>query len=180
MTSFNVMIFSLWNLLSITLSLLYKQIARNFVYTCLFGINFKMECKNEHFRDILLFYFRKGMNSAQAAKKSRDVNQTINSDFYCRQLKKLNATVKEKQSELVNRKGVIFHYDNATPYTSLATCQKLLRLGWEMMLYPPYSPDLAPSDYYLFQSLQNSLNCKIFNLRDFHTGLLHFDLQAMR
>ena len=52
---------------------------------------------------------------------------------------------------------------NATPHTSLATLQKLLRLGWEVMLYPPYSPDLAPSDYYVFQSLQNSLNSKTFN-----------------
>ena len=31
------------------------------------------------------------------------------------------------------------------------------------MLYPPYSPDLAPSDYYLFRSVQKSLNGKTFN-----------------
>ena len=31
------------------------------------------------------------------------------------------------------------------------------------MLHPRYSPDLAPSDYYLFRSLQNSLNGKTFN-----------------
>ena len=31
------------------------------------------------------------------------------------------------------------------------------------MLHPPYSPDLAPSDFYLFRSLQNSLNGKTFN-----------------
>ena len=31
------------------------------------------------------------------------------------------------------------------------------------MLHPPYSPDLAPSDYYLFRSLQKSLNGKTFN-----------------
>ena len=31
------------------------------------------------------------------------------------------------------------------------------------MLYPPYSPDLAPSNYYLFQFLQNSLNGNTFN-----------------
>ena len=34
-------------------------------------------------------------------------NQTINSDIYSRQLNKLNAAVKEKRPELVNRKGVI-------------------------------------------------------------------------
>ena len=88
-------------------------------------------------------------------------NQTINSDVYCRQLNKLNAAVKEKRPELlVNRKGVIFHPDNVTPHTSLATLQKLLRLSWEVMLHPPYSPDLTQSDYYLFRSLQNSLNGK--------------------
>ena len=69
----------------------------------------------------------------------------------------------EKRPELANRKGVIFHDDNATQHTSLATRQKLLRLGWEVMLYPPCSPDLAPSDYYLFPSLQNFLNWKTFN-----------------
>ena len=31
------------------------------------------------------------------------------------------------------------------------------------MLHPPYSPDLGLSDYYLFRSLQNSLNGKNFN-----------------
>ena len=90
-------------------------------------------------------------------------NQTINSDVYCRQLNKFNAEVKEKRPELVNCKGVIFHHDNATPHTSLATRQQLLRLGWDVMLHPPYSPHLAPSDYYLFRSLQTSLNGKTFN-----------------
>ena len=72
-------------------------------------------------------------------------NQTINLDVYCRQLDKLNALVKKQRPELVNRKGVIIHHDNATPHTSLATRQKLSRLGWEVMLHPPYTPDLAPS-----------------------------------
>ena len=31
------------------------------------------------------------------------------------------------------------------------------------MLHPPDSPDLAPSNYYSFRSLQNSLNGKTFN-----------------
>ena len=45
----------------------------------------------------------------------------------------------------------------------LVTRQKLLRLDWEVMSHPPYSPDIAPSDYYLFRSLQYSLNDKTFN-----------------
>lgn len=90
-------------------------------------------------------------------------NQTINTAVYCHQLDKLNEAINEKRPELADRKGVVFHHDNARPHTSLVTRQKLLELGWDLMDHPPYSPDLAPSDYHLFRSLQNSLNGKQFN-----------------
>ena len=43
------------------------------------------------------------------------------------------------------------------------TRQKLLELGCDVLPHPPYSPDLSSSDYFLFRSLQNSLNDKNFN-----------------
>ncbi|EFN79728.1 Histone-lysine N-methyltransferase SETMAR, partial [Harpegnathos saltator] len=43
-------------------------------------------------------------------------------------------------------------------HTSLMMCQKLLKLGWNVLPHPAYSSALAPSDYHLFQSLQNFLN----------------------
>ncbi|XP_017795708.1 PREDICTED: histone-lysine N-methyltransferase SETMAR-like [Habropoda laboriosa] len=89
-------------------------------------------------------------------------NTTINSEVYCHQLDKLNDSLKEKRPELINRKGVVFHQDNARPHTSLVTRQKLLQLEWDVLQHPPYSPDLAPSDYYLFRSLQNFLDGKTF------------------
>lgn len=89
-------------------------------------------------------------------------NQTIDSIAYCRQLDDLNTSLTEKRPELVNRKGVVFHHNNARPHTSLMTRQKLLQLGWEVLPHPPYSPDLAPSDYHLFRSLQNDLNNRNF------------------
>ena len=66
---------------------------------------------------------------------------------------KLDKEMKEKRPELANRKGVIFHQDNAIPHTSLVTRKKLLKLGWAVMSHLPYSPDLAPSDYHLLRSL---------------------------
>ena len=56
----------------------------------------------------------------------------------------------------------MFHQDNAKPRTSLLARQKLLELGWDILPHPPYSPDLATSDYYLFRSLQNFLDGKTF------------------
>ena len=64
---------------------------------------------------------------------------------------------------MANRKSAVFQHDNAKPYTSLVTRQKLLELGWDVLSHPSHSPDLAPSDYRLFPSMQNSLNGKIFN-----------------
>ena len=90
-------------------------------------------------------------------------NQMINSNKYCSQLDQLKAPLEEKHPELVNRKFIIFHQYNARPYVSLMTRQKLLQLGWEVLIHPPYSPDTAPSDFHLFWSLQNSLNGKNFN-----------------
>ncbi|CAK9806173.1 Mariner Mos1 transposase [Anthophora plagiata] len=85
-------------------------------------------------------------------------NKTIDSGVYCLQLEKLNNAIKEKKPGLANRKGVVFLHDNARPHTSMQTKNKLLQLGWEVLRHPPYSPDLAPTDFYLFRSLQNALN----------------------
>ena len=43
-------------------------------------------------------------------------NQTINSNKYCSQLDQLKAAPNEKRLELVNRKRIIFHQDNARPH----------------------------------------------------------------
>ena len=94
-------------------------------------------------------------------------NRMINSVVYIEQLTKLNNAVKEKRPELTNRKGVVFHHDNVRPHISLVTRQKLLELGWDVLSHPPsIHPDLAPSDYFLFRSLQISLNGKNFNNDD--------------
>ena len=90
-------------------------------------------------------------------------NQSINSNVYCCQLMKLGKEMKKKRPELAIRKDVIFHQDNDRPHTSFVTRKKWLVLGWEVMPHPPYSPDLAPSVYHLFRSLQNHLNGKTFD-----------------
>ncbi|XP_078038121.1 histone-lysine N-methyltransferase SETMAR-like [Augochlora pura] len=43
-------------------------------------------------------------------------------------------------------RGVVFHQDNARPHTSIVSRQKIQELGWDVLMHPPYSPDLAPND----------------------------------
>lgn len=88
--------------------------------------------------------------------------ETINAEVYSAQLQNLSDALKEKRPGLVNRKGVILQHDNARPHTAKFTRDKIRQLGWEVLPHPPYSPDIAPSDYHLFRSLQDFLDGKRF------------------
>ncbi|GBP57350.1 Mariner Mos1 transposase [Eumeta japonica] len=55
--------------------------------------------------------------------------KTINSYLYCQQLMRLKQEVERKRPEVINRKDVVFHHDNARPHTSLATQQILRECG---------------------------------------------------
>ena len=58
--------------------------------------------------------------------------------------------------------NVLFHQDNALCHKSIATMAKLHELHFELLLHPPYSPDLAPSNYWLFADLKRMLQGKRF------------------
>jgi len=48
-------------------------------------------------------------------------NETINSEKYCSQLDELKTAIEQKRPKIANRKGVIFHQDNARLHVSLIT-----------------------------------------------------------
>jgi len=69
--------------------------------------------------------------------------------------------LKEKRRGKIT-KGVLFLHDNAPAHRPLATQKKLTYLGYQYLDHPPYSPDLAPSDYNLFPGLKKQLNGHLF------------------
>jgi transposase len=50
----------------------------------------------------------------------------------------------------------LFH-DNARPHTAAHTVATLRALKFEVLKHPPYSPDLAPSDFHLFGHLKEHM-----------------------
>ncbi|GFW32226.1 mariner transposase [Trichonephila clavipes] len=90
----------------------------------------------------------------------RPLNQIINAAFYCLQLDRLYSSLVAKWPGFINRFGVILHHDNARPDAVVMTGQKLMGVGLEVFPQPPFSLDLAPTDYPLFRALNNSFNQK--------------------
>ena len=60
-------------------------------------------------------------------------------------------------------KGVLFLHDSAPACRALATQKKLAYLGFHCLDHPPYSTDLAPSDYHLFPGLKKELKGRHFS-----------------
>ena len=53
--------------------------------------------------------------------------------------------------------GVLLLHDNAPLHKSRVAQAAIRECKFEQLNHPPYSPDLAPSDYYLFRNLKYHL-----------------------
>lgn len=87
---------------------------------------------------------------------------SITAETYCMELEEMTEQLKSKQPKLFNRLKPLLLHDNARPHTAKKTVTKLQELKYETLRHPPYSPDLSPSDYYLFRNLGNFLVGKSF------------------
>jgi len=87
--------------------------------------------------------------------------QTINAEYYSSLLVQLKDILKGKRRGKVTN-GVFFLHDNVPAHRALATQKKLAYLGFQCLDHPPYSPDLAPSNYHLFSGLKKQLNGQHF------------------
>ena len=67
-----------------------------------------------------------------------------------------------KKQPLMKKKKVLFNQENAPCHKLIVMMAKLHELHFKLLLHPPYSPDLAPSDYWLFADLKRILYGKRF------------------
>ena len=107
------------------------------------------------------------------------MGETINANKYCEQLVRVQENLLKKQPALANRRKVLFLQDNARPHVAKMALAKITELNWEITLHPPYSPDLSPTDFHLFLSLDNHMKNRRFNIEDdLKTEVHNFFLQS--
>lgn len=91
---------------------------------------------------------------------------TITGELYRTQLIRLKRALHEKRPEWENRhEKLILLHDNARPHVHSSVINYLKGTKWEVLLHPPYSPDIAPTDFHLFRSMESALSGERFTSR---------------
>jgi transposase len=60
-------------------------------------------------------------------------------------------------------KGLLLLHDNARPHSAAAAVNLLNSWGSEILPHPPYSPDLAQSDFHLLPNIKSTLRGQLFH-----------------
>ena len=81
---------------------------------------------------------------------------TITGAYYANLLDQLSNAIREKRRGKLS-KSVLLQQDNARVYTCKVAMDPVERNVYELIPHPAYSPDLAPSDFYLFPNLKEDI-----------------------
>ena len=63
-------------------------------------------------------------------------------------------------------RGILFHQDIVPAHTYVVAVETIHDCGFKLVLHPPYSPDLAPSDFHLFPQMKKVLAGRHFARND--------------
>jgi histone-lysine N-methyltransferase SETMAR len=106
---------------------------------------------------LTLFFDAEGWLLADFLRKGT----TITGAYYAQLLERLRSAIKEKRRGKLS-KGIWLLDDDAPVHRAGAVWDVLHDLKWSRLNHPPYSPDLAPSDFRVFPDLKKPLKGKRF------------------
>jgi histone-lysine N-methyltransferase SETMAR len=92
--------------------------------------------------------------------------RAVNSELYIEQLERLHEALSVRYPDMADNNEFLLQQDNAPAHKSRATQQAIRELDFDVLPHPPYSPDLAPTDYHLFRSMAHFLKGRSFNTVD--------------
>ncbi|KAL4092242.1 hypothetical protein QTP88_026776 [Uroleucon formosanum] len=136
--------------------------------------NFVYELENIFIDNFPSIFYEDGVSTKLKQQMSNVPFNHPSSKFLNRALvseKKLKArkltilkhlAVQNKRRGKLSSKILLLH-DNARPHTAKRTQELLDSLKWEVFPHPPYSPDLAPSDFHLFPRMKTWLGTQRFD-----------------
>ena len=83
--------------------------------------------------------------------------RTVTSDWYVHQCLPRVLEAWRMRRPGTGTLGLMLHHDNASAHTAHVTTDFLASEGVQLLSHPPYSPDLAPCDFFLFPHVKKQL-----------------------
>jgi len=117
------------------------------------------ESENEQIQNqimLICFFDSKGIVHKEFVPPGQTVNQT----FYREVLERLRKSVARVRPGIA--RTWMLHHDNAPCHTAVSINEFLIEKCIPVVPQPPYSPDLSPSDLFLFPRLKNHLKGRQF------------------
>ena len=124
---------------------------------------------------LLVFFDHEGIVHYEFAP----AGQTINKEYYVEVLKRLREAVRKKRPGLWASREWLLHHDGAPAHTAHLTQDFLAKNGITQVAQPPYSPDMAPCDFWLFPKLKGPLKGQRFEDVDSIKGNAARELKAI-
>ena len=88
---------------------------------------------------------------------------TITAQYYTDQVLPQVLEHQAKFAPTRRRSRLLLHHDNAAPHKARLSVQFLEQQGITLLPHPPYSPDLAPCDFWLFPKIKGAIAGKQFH-----------------
>jgi transposase len=92
--------------------------------------------------------------------------QTINKEYYLKVIRHLRDAVRRNRLDLWASRNWQLHHDNAPAHSSHLIQSFLVKHSIPVVRQAPYSPDMAPCDFWLFPKLKRPLKGSCFDSRE--------------
>ena len=99
--------------------------------------------------------------------------QTVNKEFYRTVLQHLRNAVRRHCPEKWHAGNWILHHDNAPAHSAVTTNEFLAKHNILSLPHPPYSPDLAPCDFFFFLPLKKTMKgCRFHDVEEIQANAM--------
>jgi len=120
----------------------------------------KVRQVNSNIKTMLIAFFD---NDGLVHHEFVPTGQTVNREFYKTVLQRLRDAVRRHRSEKWCSGNWILHHDNAPAHRAVTTNEFLAKHNILLLPQPPYSPELALCDFFLFPQLKKKMKGRRFD-----------------
>ena len=108
---------------------------------------------------LIIFWDSKGVVMRDFVSQGRGVNK----EYYLATMKKLRESIRQHCPDMWRHQNFWLHHDGAPAHRADIVTDFLTDTNTKLLPHPPYSPDLAPSDFFLFARMKRNMRGIIFD-----------------